>query len=209
MKTIGKLLKDARAKKRYSLARLEKETKIKKEFIEAIEKENWKALPEYPVVVGFVKNIAEFLGTNQGAAVALLRRDYPPQKLRINPKPDVSKQFVWSPRLTFLVGVVSVVVLILGYLGLQYFRFVSAPHLEVFEPQDGQEITTSTLAISGKTDQDATLKVNNQPILVDAEGGFSGELKIAETTTEVTFEATSRAGKTTTVRRIIKPELNQ
>ena len=41
IKTIGETLKEARLKKRYSLDRVEKETKIKKEFIEAIEEENW------------------------------------------------------------------------------------------------------------------------------------------------------------------------
>ena len=61
MKTIGTFLKESRLKKRYSLIKVENATRIKKEFIEAVEDGNWKALPEFPVVVGFVKNIAQFL----------------------------------------------------------------------------------------------------------------------------------------------------
>jgi cytoskeletal protein RodZ len=114
MKTIGVLLKEARTKKRYSRARLEKGTKIKKEFIEALEKEKWEELPELPVVQGFVKNIAQFLKIDDKRAAALLRRDYPPKTLSINPKPDVSEKFTWSPKLTFIAGAIVISLAILG-----------------------------------------------------------------------------------------------
>ena len=58
MKTIGRALKEARTQKRLSLSKLESQTKIKKNFIQAIENEDWESLPEFPVVVGFVKSIA-------------------------------------------------------------------------------------------------------------------------------------------------------
>lgn len=93
MKTIGQFLKDARNKKRYSLVKVENATRIKKNFIEAIEKEDWRSLPDFPVVVGFVKSIAQFLDLNVRSTVALLRRDYPPKSLSINPKPDVGQDF--------------------------------------------------------------------------------------------------------------------
>lgn len=207
MKTIGKLLKDARARKRFSLAKLEGETKIKKDFISAVEDEKWQALPDFTVVVGFVKNIAAVLGLRPERAVALLRRDYPPQKLHINPKPDVSKQFIWSPKLTFIVGVIIVLVAIFGYLGYQYINFIGAPKLVVYEPKEGQVVSSNHLKISGKISSDATLKVNNQPILVNDEGAFSSEVEIFAGTSEITFEAISRSGKETLVRRKIIPKL--
>jgi cytoskeletal protein RodZ len=207
MNTIGSLLKDARVKKRFSLARLESETKIKKDFIKALEEENWKELPDYPVVIGFVKNITAYLGVGERSAVALLRRDYPPQKLSINPKPDVSKQFIWSPRLTFLVGVGIVVALILGYLGFQYAGFISPPPLSVEQPQENQTVSSPNLVVSGKTNPEATVKANNQPILVNQDGSFSAEVEVFKGTSEIVVIATSRSGKETTIRRNIKPEL--
>jgi len=94
-------LKDGRAKKRYSRERVAKATKIKLEFIEAIEKEDWERLPEFPAILGFVKSVAEVLKLSKRQVAALLRRDYPPKVLPVNPKPDVSAKFTWSPRLTF------------------------------------------------------------------------------------------------------------
>lgn len=207
MNTIGSLLKDARVRKRFSLAKLEAETKIKKDFIKAVEDENWQALPDYPVVVGFVKNIANYLGLKEPSAVALLRRDYPPQKLSINPKPDVSKQLFWSPKMTFLVGVGIVIAVILGYLGFQYAGFISPPPLSLNQPQEGQVVDSTNVSVSGKTNPEATVKANNQPILVNEDGTFTAEVEIFKGTSEIVVTATSRSGKETTLRRNIKPEL--
>ena len=208
MKTIGEALKEARNRKRYSLEKVESETKIKRVFVENIERENWQALPEFPVVSGFVKNIASFLGLPQKEAVALLRRDYPPQALRISPKPDVSDKFVWSPKLTFLVGMGVVLTALSGYLVFQYVKFVSPPALSVDSPRQEQVVREKIVRVSGKTDSDATLRVNNQPVLLDDEGKFSTEIEIYEGTQEIEIKATSRSGKETLIRRKIIPELN-
>ena len=58
MKTIGQILKNARVKKKYSLAKLEDLTKIRKEFIDSIEKEDWENLPAFPTIFGFVKSVS-------------------------------------------------------------------------------------------------------------------------------------------------------
>jgi len=207
MKTIGKTLKDARLKKKVSLARLSEITKIRKEFIGAIEEDDWKKLPEFPVVTGFVKNIAQALGMGANTAAAFLKRDYPPQDLRINPKPDVSKEFIWSPKLTFLLGTVIIVVALFGYLIYQYIRFISPPMLNVEVPIEGQIVNEDKLSVNGKTDLEATIKVNNQPVLLDDKGDFTAEIEVTENTNEVTIVARSRSGKESVVKRSIRVDL--
>jgi cytoskeletal protein RodZ len=208
MKTIGKILKEARIRKRLSKEKLEKETKIKKEFIDFIEKEAWSKLPAFPVVQGFVKSIAQTLGVEEAKALALLRRDYPPRKLDINPKPDISDKFVWSPKVTFVAGITIVSLIILGYLGYEYYQFVSPPPLIVDTPKEGQVVDESLIQVSGKTDPDATVKVNNQPVLIKETGDFTIEIEISQETKEIVVKAISRSGKETTIRRKINPELD-
>ena len=208
MKTAGEIIKEARVKKKYSRARLESETKIKKEFIEALEQEDWARLPEYPVVSGFVKNIADALSLDRSRITAVLRRDYPPKPLDVNPRPDVTNKFIWSPRLTFILGVFIVIVVILGYLSLQYSRFVRPPDLEVFKPTDGQVVSDKKVIVSGKTNPDATVKINNQPILISEEGDFEAEIEISANTQEIEIHSVSRSGKGTVIRRKIKPEIS-
>lgn len=203
MNTIGKFLKEARIRKGYSLSQLEDDTKIKRTFIVAVEKENWASLPDFPVTLGFVKNIAKYLGADERVAVAILKRDYPPQSLSINPKPDVGSKFFWSPRLTFLVGIGMVLFLILGYMGFQYVKFVAPPTLSVIQPKDEAKVKLPSVKVSGKTDANATVLVNNQPVLIEEDGSFGVEIEIFEGTDEIVVSATSRAGKETVVSRKI------
>ncbi len=207
MKTIGKALKEARVRKKYSQVKLEKETKIKKEFIEAIEKEDWPSLPEYPVVAGFVRSIAGVLRIERRQALARLRRDYPPKVLRINPKPDVSEKFTWNPKLTFISGVIGISLIGLTYIGFQYVGFISPPPLEVNVPKEGAVIKETFIEVSGKTDPEAIVRVNNQLVLVEDNGEFNAEIDIYEGTYEIEIKAISRSGKESIIKRKIIPEL--
>ena len=207
MKSIGNILKEARLKKRYSFAFLEKKTKIKKEFIYAIEKEDWESLPEFSVVSGFVKSLASCLKLDIKFAGALLKRDYSLKALPINPKPDVDDKFYWTPKYTFLVGVSVVVIAVGGYLGFQYFRFLSPPKLEVFEPKDNSIVTNREVLVYGKTDPDSVVKINNQPILINDKGEFSAKIEIFEGSETIEIVSKARSGKEAIVSRRIIPEL--
>lgn len=197
MTTIGQILKSARISKNISLAEIEKETKIKSSFIKLIESNSWDELPAFPVVSGFVKNLAIYLDISPESANAFLRRDYPPKKIAVTPKPDIENKLTWSPKLTFAVGIVSLVVMVLGYLGYEYFKFIKPPELEVVSPYSNQIVINSSVVVSGKTTTDVMLSVNNQPIIVDQNGNFVTEIKVDKDTKTLKFKAVSRSGKTT------------
>lgn len=207
MISIGQYLRDARLKKKYSLAHVEGITKIKREFLDAIERQEWTKLPAFPVVSGFVKSIAKSLDLDEVQAVAFLRRDYPPQKVRISPKPDVSNKFLWTPKLTFFVGIFLVLALIVGYLGYEYVNFINPPRVEITDPKEGQVITRGLYTVDGKASAGSTVTVNNQQASVDDNGDFESQIEVTNELKEVVVVATSRSGKTTTVHRTIKPEL--
>lgn len=208
MKTIGQVIKTARQENDFSYQSLEEETKIKKEFIKAIEEEKWGKLPEYPVLNGFVRNIAETLEINTNHALALFRRDYPPEKkTTVNPKPDIKNKFVWSPRLTFIAGITLVVLTIVGYLIYQYFNFTKPPVLTVTRPEEGSIVTQDPLVVEGSTDTDATIVINNQPVIVEEDGSFSAQIDISKDTSQIMILAKSRSGKETKIVRKITPDL--
>jgi transcriptional regulator with XRE-family HTH domain len=203
MKTIGQIIKEARVGKKLSLASVEEITKIKSSFIDSIERERWEKLPAFPTVLGFVKSIAGALGIDGKTAVAVFKRDYPPKKLSINPKPDVVPKFVWSPKLTFIFGVGAVLLVIFGYLIFQYIHFVSPPNLLVESPKDGQLIDGNTVMVFGSTEADSKIMINNQPVLVDENGKFSVTLEITKDTKEIVVKSISRSGKESIISRKI------
>jgi cytoskeletal protein RodZ len=208
MKTLGQILKDARVSKSYSLMHLEGVTKIKSGFIDSIEKEKWEALPPFPTVLGFVKSLANPLDIDPKMAVAVLKRDYPPKKIKISPKPDVESRFVWSPKLTFIIGVSAVLLALSGYLIFQYIHFISPPRLIIDSPKENQVITGKSITVFGSTDSDTKIVVNDQPVIVLVDGKFSIDLNVVKETKEVIITASSRSGKVTTVRRAIEVRLN-
>jgi len=210
MKTIGITLSDARVAAGMTLEDLENDTRIKKEFLRALESEKWEVLPEYPVVIGFVKNISTALSINREQTVALLRRDYPPKKanLSVNPKPEPKRQgFKWGPRASFAVGVMIIVLGVGGYLFRQYQIFVSPPMLQVIAPVEDQVITTKTFTVRGKTASDAVVRVNNQPTLLDSEGNFTTDIEVNEALKMVDIKAVSRSGRETSINRSIRVDL--
>ncbi len=206
MKTIGQLLKDARDSKGYSLIKMENITKIKIDFIDAIENEKWEELPTFPTVLGFVKNLSAALSIDENKSTAILKRDYPPKKLNINPKPDISSKFSWSPKFTFVTGIITVVVLFFGYLTFQYIQFISPPKLNVDSPKQDQVVTGGSVLVFGSTNTDSKVAVNNQTVLVDENGKFSVNLDVSSATKEVVVVATSRSGKSTEIKRSISVE---
>jgi len=207
MKTIGEILKEKRLSKKYSLEKLEKLTKIKKEFIDAIEKSEWEKLPEYATVYGFIKSLSGFFCFDEVKAIALLRRDYPPKrKEQVGPKPDVIQKLSWSPQLTFWAGFLLTFVSVISYLVFQYNKFVRPPTLNVIRPEENQVVTNNFIDVLGKTDNQAVVTVNNQLVLIEENGEFQVSLQITRETSEILVKAVSRSGKETVIHRNIKPE---
>lgn len=206
MQSVGILIKNIRVQKKISKKALSKATKIKADFIDYLEDERWELLPEYPVTVGFVKNISSYLSINEGKALALLRRDFPQKDLRINPKPEVSNKFVWGPATTLILGVVILSLFIFGYLFYQYYNFTRPPEINIVSPVPDQIINQKMVVVEGQTDGEASLTVNNQPVSVNEDGNFRTEVSIYESTSQIEFVAKKRSGKETRVIIKIKPD---
>ncbi len=209
MKTIGETLKSARVSKGYTLSELAEEIKIKKSFIKWLEDEAWDKLPDFSVVTGYVKSYAGSVGLNINQTVAILRRDYPPKKLNPNPKPDLSERFKWSPKLTYVSLIAIPSLILIGYLYFQYLLFVRPPKLDIISPVENLIVNEEKLSVYGKTDPEAVVKVNNQPVIVESDGSFHAEVLIYEKTENIEVKAISREGKETVVNRKIIPKLSQ
>lgn len=74
------------------------------------------------------------------------------------------------------------------------------PKLQVTEPYAFQEIHTQTVTVKGTTEQDATVKINNQPVQLTAEYTFSYALTLTnEGLNSINVTATDLAGNVTKV----------
>ncbi|MAG59343.1 hypothetical protein CMO96_00950 [Candidatus Woesebacteria bacterium] len=200
MKTAGLLLIEARKRRKKSLAQISGQTKIKEKFLKALESSDWESLPNFSVACGFAKSYAQIVSVDPELVAALLRRDFPQiQTISQNVNAPLGSVPLWTPKTTIL-AVSAVTILVLAfYLVRQYMVFVAPPPLEVIDTANAERIV-----ISGKTSPNATVEVVGQAVLVEENGSFSvqlGKQDIVDGIVEI--EATSRAGKTTTLRHSI------
>ncbi|OGK14692.1 hypothetical protein A2859_05130 [Candidatus Roizmanbacteria bacterium RIFCSPHIGHO2_01_FULL_37_16b] len=68
------------------------------------------------------------------------------------------------------------------------------PRLEVSEPQDGLKTVKQELEIKGLTDKETYIKVNDLPVVVDAQGTFQTTVKLNEGENKIFIKAQDVAG---------------
>jgi cytoskeletal protein RodZ len=126
MRSVGEILRTAREKRKIKLSEVAETTKIKREFLEAIESDQFQKISSEVAAKGFIRNYAEFLGLSSQAALSVFRRDFveKPRQLGGFPKPG----FVWTPKTTLLVMAVVFSLLIGVYLIRQYLSLSAAPY---------------------------------------------------------------------------------
>lgn len=174
MRKISEILADRRIERGLSLDSVVKATKIKKDFIIAIEDGRYFDLPSESYALGFIKNYASYVGIDRNKAAALFRREYEGVQGRVLPtfksrdKKFTSKIFL-TPR-NFIV--VIVILVILGYIAFQYSSFFLGPKLEVLSPSDKTIVKNNIVEVSGKTDPYATVLINNEESYVQLDGTF-------------------------------------
>ena len=205
MKTVGSILKEARIAKKLTLADVEKVTKIRAKFLDAIEQDAYQLLPSPIYAKGFVKNYGEYLGLENTRVMAFFRRQTDDVK-RLNILPNKSEDIgskglrITPGRfITFVVGVFIFVFLI--YFGLQYQKLYMPPTLTITTPVQESIVKEKKLDILGTTNPDATLMVNGISVTVRSDGRFFTQITLEPGVNTITILATSRYGKTTTVVR--------
>ncbi|EKD67762.1 MAG: hypothetical protein ACD_48C00231G0001 [uncultured bacterium] len=205
MKTVGSILKEARIAKKLTLADVEKVTKIRAKFLDAIEQDAYQLLPSPIYAKGFVKNYGEYLGLENTRVMAFFRRQTDDVK-RLNILPNKSEDIgskglrITPGRfITFVVGVFIFVFLI--YFGFQYQKLYIPPTLTITTPVQESIVKEKKLDILGTTNPDATLMVNGISVTVRSDGRFFTQITLEPGVNTITILATSRYGKTTTVVR--------
>lgn len=208
MRTVGEVLKQTREKKFYTLEEIEKATKIRKELLEALEKGQYTKLPPPTFIQGFIKNYGKFLGLNTDKLLAIFRREFsenknPPRILESFSNPLDKKRFRITPGSVLVSITLTLVMIFFIYLWFQYRSLVGAPYLEIYQPTDQFNADNSEIIVSGKTDSEAKVSINNQEIAVEETGKFSQQIKISDNVNKITIIASSKSGKQTKIERTV------
>jgi cytoskeletal protein RodZ len=202
MKTAGDLLKAKRLALELSLADVAKKTKVKEEYLLALETSDFSALPSATFAKGFLKNYARVLHIDPEVVIAMFRRDFAENaEGEIIPRglvEPVVKKTSFIPVNLILSGIA--VFAFLSFLAFQLVSWWSLPDLTLLQPEDG-ETYGEKVTVKGTTESDATILINNQQVIVDGSGQFSLDLIFPAGTHSVLVQATNRQNKTRLLER--------
>ncbi len=206
MLTAGQLLKQVRVTKSLSLDLISAQTNIKKEYLKAIENDDYEKLPSDISADGFVGVYAEFLGVDKNRALALKRR------AMLNAKPvekmpagkGAGKNMRDWHKLSGIAALVVLVTAVLVYFAFQLVAFQRAPLLEVFKPDKDMTVHTATIDVEGLVDKDAVVTLNDAELEVRTNGFFSTRYTLNEGTNILVFKATRKSNQRTSTQIIRK-----
>lgn len=85
---IGKRLQEARRCKEISLHQVSQETRISREYLEALEKEEYDVFPAKVYVVSFIRSYARYLGLDAEAIVHAYKREHSGRKDKMDLNPE-------------------------------------------------------------------------------------------------------------------------
>jgi cytoskeletal protein RodZ len=205
MKSVGSILREKRLRKCILLEDVEKATKIRKKFLEAIEADDYSIIPSISYAKGFVKNYSEFLGLDSQTTLAFFRRqsqDAPKQSLL--PKKSIATEntlFRLTPGRFIMLLLGACTMVFFSYFILQYRRLQEPPVLHIEKPQQEKIVEDRKVDVLGNTSPDATVTVNGVSVLVRSDGNFFDQVSLDPGVNTITITATSRYGKSTTVVR--------
>lgn len=209
MKTVGQVLQAARNAQKLDLKDVSRITRIRVNFLEAIEADDYSRLPSGAVARGFIRNYCEFLGLNRLATQAIFRRDFVENEQgQIVPRgmvKPVSEISFWTPRTTLIAVIAFIFTIFAAYLIFQYRVLTGPPPLRITAPVDKQVTTEATIEVTGTTSPEATISVNGDLVALEKGGRFFLRLPLATGDNTISVIATSKSGKTSSqIRTIIK-----
>lgn len=209
MLTVGELLQRERLKKNLTLEAVEKATKIRLKFLDALERNEFNRLPPGTFAKGFIKNYAAFLGLSVEETIAFYRRQVSEEKAKVMPesRSNPQRQAVRiTPQIFTVAGVAILLVLFFAYLIFSYFKFAGAPMLSVDRPSNNSVVTKDQIEVAGKSDPDATLSINDEPVQINQEGKFDIKVPLSPGLNTLTVVATNKFKKQSTVVRNVRLE---
>lgn len=207
MKTVGQILQETRSSKRIELSDVARVTRIRPQFLEIIEADDYSKLPSGAVARGFIRNFSEYLGLNPDNVLAVFRRDFVEDpRGQIVPRGMVAPAeqiSFWTPRTTVWAVVSTVLTIFFGYLIFQYHILTGPPDLALTEPQDKVTTSQESILVVGHTDPEATLMVNGQQVVLDKGGQFSFRVALIPGSNQIKITSQAKSGKTAVITRDI------
>lgn len=193
--TLGQKLKQVRERSHLTILQVSERLQIKPEYIEAIELSRYTALPSSVFVKNYVQRYVKLLGLNWATVLPLLDTEL--KVYQHTPGIPTQKRYLAKQPLQLMKVVIGLVVLFaviaLGaYFGLEITNIVEPPKLAVIELPSHLAYADRIIMLSGQTDPEAVVSINDQVIPVLPTGQFSQQMSLQPGSNLLKIEAKTK-----------------
>lgn len=198
---FGSKLREARERKKLTLETAAKETRIKQEYIEALERGQFPEQVGEAYAQNFLRNYAKFLGL---PADELLPKSSSrsTSKVAKRKQPKIRRDIV-TTKLIFFGSLSLMMVGIIGYLIWQILILSSPPPLKIGAPDTDIVVTSPEYVIEGRTSLGSEVHINDVAILLGPDGSFSHRAALRQGVNNFEITSTNRLGKIRVEERAI------
>ena len=181
MLTAGTALQQERTKKGYSLEEVAAATKINKDYLSALENDEFQKFPSSVYAKGFLQSYAKFLEIDVEKILALYRRSIgetaSPEVIPLQ-KTEKQPKFVITPGIIVITFITIVVMATVGYLIYSFYNFQKPPALDIISPERNAVFEESDVTIKGQTDPGMFVTINDEPVRVETNGTFEAAIAL-------------------------------
>ncbi len=202
--TIAEILSTSREEKHYKLEKVEKDTRINKKYLEALEQGRYEDLPGKIYTRSYIRRYANYLGLKRSVFENTLEDELKifdqitEQKDKHQPTEPVTRIIITPRRIKYAAITVATISLLI-YLGWGLSKIFSPPNLTIYSPQARLLTTQTSVTIEGQTQAETQVTINGQQIIVQTDGLFKQPLTLNNGLNTIIIEAKKKWSKTKTV----------
>ncbi|MFH1405546.1 MAG: helix-turn-helix domain-containing protein [Patescibacteria group bacterium] len=195
-KPLGETLRELRRAGNVTLSELEKKTKIRRCYLEALENDNYVFLPEPLYTRKYLKTYIQALGGNEkyflerfedecGTCDFVINARLPRQRTK-------AIQFLVASKFMKFAGIIIVALLVSSYIGWQVFKIISPPEIIISFPENGYSTKEALITIQGYVKKGISVVINEEEVLLTQSGDFKHEIALERGTNIIAIEAKKR-----------------
>ena len=209
MVTAGEVIKNKRESLGQDLNSVSVDTKIQKRFLEYIENNQFDKFDSKIFATGFIKIYSKYLGLDVEKILALYRRSTlveiksNDKKTVINKKRKGPKINI-SPKILAITTLVIFLLLIVGYVGYQIYKFQTPPSLTIVQPIDGYITNEESTILKGLTQESVLIDVNDKQVDVNSKGEFETEIFLIEGVNTISVRALKSSNSNLETNKTLK-----
>ncbi|MFA5075886.1 MAG: helix-turn-helix domain-containing protein [Patescibacteria group bacterium] len=211
--TIAEILTQSRKEKNFDLAKVEKETKINKKYLLALENGEYQKLPSAVYIQNFIKSYARYLGLNTEQILQILGQELEifskikEGKEKSNQEKVKPTKILITPKSLQRLAAIVLIVACLAYLGWEINKIFLPPELNIETPTPDLVTSEKSVIVRGTTDSGVRITINSQEILADQNGQFEKEIDLQAGLNTIQISAKKRLSRSQIVtRQILVPE---